>query len=141
MLVRIWDTSFLKSAFPPTSVDPPILKAEYKPMSGKISDLAWDSESKRIAVVGESRDKFGAAFQVDTGTAAGEISGHSKVVNAVSIRQQRPFKAVTASDDGSIIFHSGTSASLQPRMFIDGRYPLPRCSVQVRQGATPCQHT
>ncbi|KAG5219855.1 WD40 repeat protein [Salix suchowensis] len=42
---------------------------------------------------------------MDTGTSSGEIIGHSKAVNAVSIRQQRPFRAATAGDDGSIIFH------------------------------------
>ena len=30
-----------------------------------------------------------------------------QVVNALSIRHQRPFKAVTASDDCCIVFHSG----------------------------------
>ncbi|KAG8997571.1 WD40 repeat-like protein [Tulasnella sp. JGI-2019a] len=105
--VRIWDTSFLTSGFPPTSLEPPILKAEYKTLSGRITDLAWDGESKRIIVAGEGRDKFGHAFQVDTGSGAGEISGHSKVINAVAIRHQRPFKAVTASDDTAIIFHAG----------------------------------
>lgn len=76
-------------------------------MSGKVVDLAWDGESKRIIIVGESREKFGAAFMMDTGGTAGDILGHSKVVNAVSIRSQRPFKAVTASDDTTIVFYSG----------------------------------
>ncbi|KAG8882996.1 WD40 repeat-like protein [Tulasnella sp. 331] len=105
--VRIWDTSFLTSGFPPTSLEPPILKAEYKTLSGRITDLAWDGESKRIVVVGEGRDRFGHAFQVDTGSGAGEISGHSKVINAVAVRHHRPFRAVTASDDASIILHTG----------------------------------
>ncbi|KAG8933865.1 WD40 repeat-like protein [Tulasnella sp. 418] len=106
--VKIWDTSYLTSAFPPTSSEPPILKAEYKTLSGKIRDLAWDGESKRIIVVGEGREKFGHAFQVDTGSAAGEIgAGHSKFINAVSIRHQRPFRAVTGGDDGRLVFHSG----------------------------------
>lgn len=43
----------------------------------------------------------------DSGSSTGEISGHTKVVNAVSIRQQRPFKAATASDDTTIVFHTG----------------------------------
>lgn len=37
----------------------------------------------------------------------GEIAGHSKVVNSVSIRQQRPFRAVTASDDMTVVFYHG----------------------------------
>lgn len=112
--MRIWDTSFLTSGFPPISLEPPILKAEYKTLSGRITDLAWDGESKRIVVVGEGRDRFGHAFQVDTGSGAGEISGHSKVINAVAVRHQRPFKAVTASDDASIVFHTGEYDLMHP---------------------------
>lgn len=51
--------------------------------------------------------RFGYAFNMDTGTSTGDISGHSKVINAVSIRQQRPFRAATASDDMTIVFHQG----------------------------------
>lgn len=53
--------------------------------------------------------RFGYAFNIDTGTSTGEISGHSKVINAVSIRQQRPYRAATAADDNAIIFHQGLS--------------------------------
>ena len=31
----------------------------------------------------------------------------NQTINAVSIRHQRPFKAVTAGDDRTIVFHSG----------------------------------
>ncbi|TDL25119.1 WD40 repeat-like protein [Rickenella mellea] len=95
--VRIWDTIGEEN----------ILKGEYKTISGKINDLAWDSESKRIIAVGDGRGKFGHAFIFDTGNSVGEISGHSKSINAVSIRHQRPFRAATASDDGQIVFHQG----------------------------------
>jgi hypothetical protein len=47
----------------------------------------------------------------DTGSSTGDIIGHSKVVNAVSIRRQRPFRAATGSDDVSIGFHHGKSKS------------------------------
>lgn len=30
-----------------------------------------------------------------------------KTINAVSIRQQRPFRAATAADDATIVFHQG----------------------------------
>lgn len=43
----------------------------------------------------------------DTGSSTGDIIGHSKTVNAVSIRHQRPFRATTASDDATIAFHHG----------------------------------
>ncbi|KAH9855356.1 WD40 repeat-like protein [Lenzites betulinus] len=95
--VKIWDTVG----------EDQTLKAEYKVIGGAIKDLAWDGESKRLIAVGDGRDKFGHAFMVDTGSSTGEIIGHSKVINAVSIRAQRPFRAATASDDGSIVFHQG----------------------------------
>lgn len=47
----------------------------------------------------------------DTGSSTGDIIGHSKTVNAVSIRRQRPFRAVTASDDVTIAFHHGKDNS------------------------------
>jgi hypothetical protein len=55
--------------------------------------------------------RFGHAFMVDTGSSTGEISGHSKSINAVAIRHQRPFRAATAADDSTIVFHQGHSES------------------------------
>lgn len=72
-----------------------------------MNDLAWDGESKRMIAVGDGREKFGATFFVDGGSSCGEIQGSSKAINAVSIRHQRPFRAVTASDDASIVFFTG----------------------------------
>ncbi|KAJ2934186.1 hypothetical protein H1R20_g2912, partial [Candolleomyces eurysporus] len=95
--VRVWDTVGEDQA----------LKAEYRVLSGRINDLAWDGESKRIIAVGDGRDKFGHAFMMETGSSTGEIIGHSKAINAVAIRHQRPFRAVTAGDDAGIIFHNG----------------------------------
>lgn len=37
----------------------------------------------------------------------GEISGHSSIINSVSIRQQRPLRAATGSDDSSMVFLNG----------------------------------
>ncbi|KAH7925452.1 WD40 repeat-like protein, partial [Leucogyrophana mollusca] len=95
--VKVWDTVG----------EDQIIKGEYKVISGRINDLAWDGESKRIIAVGDGREKFGHAFMMDTGTSSGEIAGHSKVINAVSVRHQRPFRAATAGDDAQIVFHQG----------------------------------
>ncbi|ORZ21130.1 WD40-repeat-containing domain protein [Absidia repens] len=95
--VRIWDTVN----------EDHILKSEIRPISGKITDIAWDSESKRVIAVGEGRERFGHAFLFDSLSSVGEITGHSKVINSVSIRQQRPFRAVTASDDMTVAFSHG----------------------------------
>jgi WD40 repeat protein len=73
--------------------------------SGKVNDIAWDNESKRLIAVGEGKDKFGHAFLFDTASSVGEVSGHSKAINSVSIRPCRPFRAVTGSDDMSVNFY------------------------------------
>ncbi|KAG6830033.1 hypothetical protein H0H87_009496 [Tephrocybe sp. NHM501043] len=44
---------------------------------------------------------------MDSGSSTGEIIGHSKAINAVAIRHQRPFRAATAADDNLIVFHQG----------------------------------
>ncbi|KAL6306374.1 WD40 repeat-like protein [Sparassis latifolia] len=95
--VRVWDVVG----------EDQVLKGEYKVISGRVKDLAWDGESKRIIAVGDGRDKFGHAFMMDTGSSTGEIIGHSKIISAVAIRHQRPFRAATASDDATIVFHQG----------------------------------
>lgn len=48
------------------------------------------------------------AFHFDTGSSLGEVSGHTKPINSVSIRPCRPIRAVTASDDFSLNFYTGT---------------------------------
>lgn len=95
--VRVWDLLG----------DEQILKSETRAIAGRINDLAWDGESKRIIAVGESRDKFGHAFSFDSGSSVGEIAGHSRAINAVAIRKDRPFRAVTAGDDSKLVFLHG----------------------------------
>lgn len=69
------------------------VKFESKPLSS-VSDVAFDGEGSRFVVVGEGREKFGAAFSLDTGAGIGEISGAAKTVNCVAMRSSRPFRAV-----------------------------------------------
>ena len=45
--IRIWDTTQKEH----------ILKYEYQPISGKIKDIVWSPDSKRIAICGEGREK------------------------------------------------------------------------------------
>ncbi|WVR03821.1 hypothetical protein IAU60_000817 [Kwoniella sp. DSM 27419] len=94
--VRVWDVTQPDNS----------LKLGIRPLSGKINDLAWDGESKRIIVGGEGKDKFGAAFFMDSGSSCGEIVGHAKPITALSVRHQRPFRAVSGSDDNSLILHT-----------------------------------
>lgn len=45
--VRIWDTTQKEH----------LLKCEYTPLSGKVKDIAWTEDSKRMAVAGNGREK------------------------------------------------------------------------------------
>lgn len=94
--VRVWD-----------AVEAVNTKGEYAIISGRIADVAWDGDSQRLIAVGDGRERFGHCITADSGNSVGEVSGHSKVVNAVAIRQQRPLRAATVSDDGAMCFLHG----------------------------------
>lgn len=94
--VRVWD-----------AVEAVNTKGEYHIISGRINDIGWDGDSQRIIAVGDGRERFGHCITADSGNSVGEISGHSKMVNAVAMRQQRPLRAATVSDDGSMVFLHG----------------------------------
>lgn len=44
----------------------------------------------------------------DSGSSVGEVIGHTKTINSVAIRPCRPLRAVTASDDFTVNFYTGT---------------------------------
>ena len=94
--VRVWDC-----------VGEGATKGEYPIISGRINDLAWDGDSQRIIAVGDGKEKFGHCITADSGNTVGEISGHSSQINSISIRQQRPIRAATGSDDTSLAFFHG----------------------------------
>jgi WD40 repeat protein len=94
--VRVWD-----------AVEAVNTKGEYPIISGRITDIAWDGDSQRIIAVGDGRERFGHCITADSGNSVGEVSGHSKIVNAVAIRQQRPLRAATVSDDNTMCFLHG----------------------------------
>jgi WD40 repeat protein len=73
--------------------------------------------------VGDGREKFGHAFNI-TGGKVGEVSGHSKVINAVAIRPTertvRALLAVTVSDDMSVCFIGNVPSPLHFLSKADG---------------------
>lgn len=95
--VRIWDTTQKEH----------ILKLELKPISGPILDLQWSGDSKRIVVVGEGKEKFGAVFLWDSGSTVGEISGHSKAITSCDMRQSTPLRIATGSEDFLVCWFEG----------------------------------
>lgn len=82
-------------------------KGEYHIIAGRINDIAWDGDSQRIIAVGDGKERFGHCITADSGNSVGEISGHSSQINCVSVRQQRPLRAATGSDDTSLCFFHG----------------------------------
>jgi WD40 repeat protein len=94
--VRVWDSQGAENT-----------KGEYHIIAGRINDIAWDGDSQRIIAVGDGKERFGHCITADSGNSVGEISGHSSQINCVSIRQQRPLRAATGSDDMSLCFFHG----------------------------------
>ncbi|KAI9893222.1 MAG: hypothetical protein M1814_000349 [Vezdaea aestivalis] len=95
-MVRVWDC-----------VGEGATKGQFAIVSGAINDVAWDFESKRIIAVGDGRERYGHCITADSGNSVGEIIGHSKPINAVSIRQHRPMRATTVAEDSTIVFMTG----------------------------------
>lgn len=54
-----------------------------------------------------SLTRFGAVFLWDSGSSVGEITGHNKVINSVDIKQTRPYRLATGSDDNCAAFFEG----------------------------------
>ncbi|CCX33487.1 WD40-repeat-containing domain protein [Pyronema domesticum] len=101
--VRVWDCSS----------EDMVLKSEITVIAGPIKDLAWDADSQRIIAVGNGQGGvFGRAVMFDSGNSVGTITGQSRCINSVSIRQQRPFRAALASDDTTVAFYNFAPAKL-----------------------------
>lgn len=95
--IRIWDTVNKEH----------ILKNEFQPFAGEISDLSWSADNQRIAAGGAGREKFGHVFNAETGTSVGEIMGVSKAINGIDFKPTRPFRLAAASEDSTVAFFEG----------------------------------
>jgi len=95
--VRIWDTTQKEH----------ILKIELKVLAGPILDIQWSDDSKRVVVVGEGKEKFGAVFLWDSGSSVGEITGHTKPITTVDFKQTRPYRVATGSEDSQVNWFEG----------------------------------
>ena len=81
-------------------------------LQGAVRDVDWDSESKRLVVVGErvsSQGECAKAVQWDTGVTAGTLSQFSKGrVASCAFKPSRPFRIVTSGmDEAKCYFHQG----------------------------------
>jgi len=95
--VRVWDTTQKEH----------ILKIDHSALGGPVKDIDWTMDNQRLVVVGEGRESFGRAFTWDSGNSTGQIDGHTKHINSCSIKQTRPIKVATASEDFSSMFYEG----------------------------------
>jgi WD40 repeat protein len=84
-----------------------ILKNEYKLWDGTVKDVAWSGDSTRIVAAGDGKEVRATAIIWDTGSKTGEVAGHSKQVNSISFRSQRPFRVATGSEDFAVAFYQG----------------------------------
>lgn len=100
-MLHVWEPETIGRADSPPS-------KEYAIISGRLNDIGWDGESQRLIAVGDGREQFGRCITADSGNSVGEIIGHSKSVNAVAVKPQRPFRAATVSDDANMVFYHGT---------------------------------
>lgn len=110
--VRIWDTT----------QETRMLKYEYRPLSGAIRDLSWSDDSKRIVVCGEGKETFARAFLWDSGSAVGEVAGHSKKINSCDFKKTRPYRVITGSEDNDIGFFQGPPFKLDHLQHDHTRY-------------------
>jgi len=82
-------------------------KNEYKLWDGTVKDVAWSDDSGRLVAAGDGKEVRAAAMIWDTGSKTGEVSGHTKQVNSIAFRSQRPFRIATGGEDMQVIFHQG----------------------------------
>ncbi|KAI8669194.1 ANAPC4-WD40 domain-containing protein [Fusarium keratoplasticum] len=132
------DATGVLKVWEPASIDS--TRGEYGIISGRLNDIAWDGESQRVIAVGDGREQFGRCITADSGNSVGEIIGHSKSVNAVAMKPQRPFRAATVGDDGNMVFYHGApykfnNKSAQHTGFVLGAAYSPDGTTLVTVGA------
>jgi WD repeat-containing protein 1 (actin-interacting protein 1) len=93
-----------------------LTKLETGLFAGKISDLDWDMEAKKIVVGGEGSGILVKCVTWDTGNTVGEMVGHTKRVLSVAYKPSRPFRIFTASEDFRTIFYAGPPFKLDHSM-------------------------
>lgn len=60
-----------------------------------------------LSLLDTDRERIGAIFLWEGGSSVGEITAHNKVINCVDIKQSRPYRPATGSDDNCSILRGG----------------------------------
>mmetsp|Transcript_55889 Transcript_55889/g.118857 ORF Transcript_55889/g.118857 Transcript_55889/m.118857 type:complete len:698 (-) Transcript_55889:242-2335(-) len=86
-------------------------KLEVQVLAGPIRDISWDSEGRRIVVVGDGMQSPESAkvIQWDTGVKCGDLGSHArKKGSSCAFRPCRPMRIATGGgEDASVFFHKG----------------------------------
>ena len=61
-------------------------------IGGKVTDLQWAPDGKKIMAVGEGRGQVAKCFAWDRGSNFGEFDGLSRKVNSCDFRPTSPFR-------------------------------------------------
>jgi len=83
-----------------------VIKLE-KSCFGKVYDMAFSPDSKRVVAVGAGSNVHGEAFMIDGGASVGQITQHVKPILSVDYRPDRPFRVVTGSEDTAVNWYEG----------------------------------
>lgn len=95
--VRVWSPDHAEK----------LTKVEFVPFGGQVNDLGWTEDNKRIACVGKGSELMGAAVMFDTGNNVGKVTNHTKPCLSCDVKQTRPYRLVTASEDFSVNLFEG----------------------------------
>lgn len=112
-MLHVWEPETIEST-----------RGEYGIIAGRLNDIAWDGDSQRLIAVGDGREQFGRCITADSGNSVGEIIGHSKSVNAVAMKAQRPFRAATVGDDSNMVFYHGTPYKFKEKSTVHKNFVL-----------------
>jgi len=90
------------------------IELETRPISGPIFDITWTNENNKISIVGAgANNAYGVVLDSSTGSAQGEVIGHTKQVNTGCLKPTRPYRFVTAGDDFTHVFYKGPPFKFQ----------------------------
>lgn len=59
---------------------------------------------------------------MDSGSSCGAITGHAKPITSVSVRHHRPFRAISGSDDNSVILHTAVPFKYEKMISTHSRF-------------------
>ncbi|KAJ1455293.1 hypothetical protein M885DRAFT_464553 [Pelagophyceae sp. CCMP2097] len=99
-----------------------LLKVEVQVIAGAIKDIAWDPDSKKIAIVGDGKGSVAKCIVWDTGNSVGDMVGHAKRAITCAFKPNRPPRIVTGSEDFKVCFYAGPPFKLDHSEKVHSNY-------------------